>query len=794
MNSPPESPEQARSGKGKKGAKARTRADRSFRPEEERFNVGPKTTRSLTATRSGNRKQTRPQAGRADRPYMNDMNDEVPNYPPPSFQEAIATPLSVCSSMVALVPTPMNSLPPLTIPTNATYGSNPSAASNTETGPSSANSDDSLQIIDEDDMVPPGVDPKLVRSVREDWRTRRGIEFPSPVDGHILDASPGSHPQRQRPVLDLAAILDGPDNPPRSPSITSPSRRFLSLSPLRTIFPSRFQSPTDRPHSAHPSPGVSPYAQSNRNASFFRSTTSLATTSFLKLPLPATAHRSESFIARKLFSGRGKDKSRERQPLPEALDSWEELSADEFDGADQPHPPSLMALVAGVNKSPPIAMSTSPTRSLSFTYGTPPSETRPIHIPSIEPAAIPGQVQNSVQELPQEPIDALQNGQQPKEQYPIHPLSRLDRKVPFKRQGPKPPKTPRPPPVLVPQPGPLLTTVRTRMSPSPTPLQPTASPKPNVSVPRPSPLGLESFSLQQHASPPPSELLKLPEVSQAQTIQDSSKEPARLVTPGLLPTIRAPIPRHPTQPLPTSGVSTCRCGSPNGSILAGSRTPSPSLDEPITPTRHHYPGRPLPRTPAPTTRPHIDSTFAPNEEFAETSVELLCPEGLLIDLGDTVTDGQEATTLLAELDNPRSHSPAPLIDLDSSSEDIPTLLVSPGKGGLPVLTEEMPHQLQTVAYSEITDLDLLVSALEDDDGRSNTNYDVSSIAEGKDASDFSALNGVKHEGSPGNHGIHRPSSPSKVIWDLATTEHQQRRAAFDQQIMRQFQYFGSGTC
>ncbi|KAF9010127.1 hypothetical protein BDQ17DRAFT_1001165 [Cyathus striatus] len=66
----------------------RDRNGRQGQEEEMRFNIGPPSTRSINSSRG--RRSTR--AGRQDRLHSDGRNDiDVPNYPPPSFQEAISS-------------------------------------------------------------------------------------------------------------------------------------------------------------------------------------------------------------------------------------------------------------------------------------------------------------------------------------------------------------------------------------------------------------------------------------------------------------------------------------------------------------------------------------------------------------------------------------------------------------------------------------------------------------------------------------------------------------------------------
>jgi hypothetical protein len=109
---------------------------------------------------------------------------------------------------------------------------------------------------------------------------------------------------------DASTVKDQNNISPISPT----KRRFLSLSPLRTILSPRLLS--DRPMSAHPSPGSSPYTASSRNV-LFRSSLAmnLATSSMMKLPL--SPDKNDNSFTRKLF-GKGKEK----------LDTWEVLDED----------------------------------------------------------------------------------------------------------------------------------------------------------------------------------------------------------------------------------------------------------------------------------------------------------------------------------------------------------------------------------------------------------------------------------------------------------------------------------
>jgi hypothetical protein len=666
----------------------------------------------------------------------------------------------------------MSSLPPLVIP--GSPGA-PQDSSTPALAPRSHDtdydSDDSeLMLIEDDEAVPAGVDRRLVRSVKQDYRSRRGVDFPSPVTPpHHVEEGPGGYetsPERGRPRLDLKAIYDAPDLPPRSPTIATPARRFLSFSPLRAIFPSRTESPppiADRPHSAHPSPGVSPYSHGGpKNSTFFRSTTSLAATSFLRLPLTSNANKSDSFFARRLFSSKSREKSRDPQPA-EALDAWEELKTDEIEDGiknesdSEQHPQSLMSLVADVTRPEPIK-SASPTR-VTFADATIPNEG--VHLPTVHPQVDNGpQIQHTTKEATVIPSQEAPRSVEPHQA--VHPLSLRDRKTPLIQRPPRK-KTPTPRvPIYVPPPptDPIITTVRTRMqpnqlpgntpppSPPPPSLPPLTPSKPSTAVTRPSPLGLESFSSQQ--------------------TQEAPHEVINEAIP-----IQAPVPARPIEDSPLI----CRCGSPEAqpSSPALSRAPSP-LDDSVTPTRAHFVGRPLPRPPGtPTPRPHIDSTFAPNVELdsvpsIETSLST-CPEGLLIDLADTPAEEKDLTSLFQDIPQHRSDSPPPLIDLDSSSEDISTLMPSSANESATLMPPLLP-------FSGIADLAFLFSSLADSRPRADSNEDVSLSAEWKALSSVSALNMAHREGSP---ELSRPHSPTPVAirWRPIRNDNQHQQSLLD---------------
>ncbi|KIK69938.1 hypothetical protein GYMLUDRAFT_531869 [Collybiopsis luxurians FD-317 M1] len=232
---------------------------------------------------------------------------DVPNYPPPSFQEAMSSPpLSVCPSTTAFgfhscsgrsVPAP----PPVPFGTLSQRHSPASILDNSDT-----DSDESdLEIVD-------------------DQRNSRQSE--------------NCTQNRSRALLDDTSAL------------SVPKRRHMSLSPLRTLFPHKPIALQNRALSAQ---STSPYSFP-KNASFFRSTASLKTVStgsFFRLPLSAQSSTSLVKAERKGLL-KGKDR------LVEPLESWEVL------GPDSEHYPSLMSAVESLTNPPsPDSGTSSPTQS-----------------------------------------------------------------------------------------------------------------------------------------------------------------------------------------------------------------------------------------------------------------------------------------------------------------------------------------------------------------------------------------------------------------------------------------------
>jgi len=157
----------------------------------------------------------------------------------------------------------------------------------------------------------------------------------------------------------------------------------------------------------------------------------------------------------------------------------------------------------------------------------------------------------------------------------------------------------------------------------------------------------------------------------------------------------------------------------------------------MTPTRHHYAGRPLPRPPPST--PHragvVDSTYASSgssRNDADKSAHS-CPEGLLIDLEDTTLDNFSVSgTSTPRSAEGRFASPhLPTIPQASSSVE---LLGDPATSlsfnsmqetSTPLLPASSGHSRiqQRTAFSDLTDLDLLISRIGDGE-RDGSDYDT----------------------------------------------------------------------
>ncbi|KAK0458990.1 uncharacterized protein EV420DRAFT_344739 [Desarmillaria tabescens] len=433
---PPDNAGRVRKPKTKKGAR---RAERRRDEEEIRFNVGP---------RHGHAKPSGRTATRQPRHHRDDDEMSIPDYPPPSFLEAISTPpMSVCPSTTTLVTAPRQTNPVQNSPQN----SPPSPTSLH----SDADSDESLEIIEMTSVI----------GATENQANKRFHRRWAPSSTH----SDPVHNRGRRLGTDRA-ILDS-DSDDAEPSPPPPSRsRHLSLSPFRLLSPKAPAAQSEQQNT--------PYRLSSP---FLRSTTSLRATmssTSLRLPLsPSSSPRGDSPLGRKLFS-KGKEHSRSC----ETLDSWEVLESE-----IEP-PTSLLSAVEAV--SSPDASPTHdhpfPSTSSSFPPRTrrppppPPPPRQAIHRPPPPP---PGAAQPHILSRPSSPLAS--------------PINSLEANVALTTDRSK--DSPLPP-------GPVPSTFDVEASgPSTSPSQysPSANTESPVRSARPymHPLSTASFPISQQSSP-----------------------------------------------------------------------------------------------------------------------------------------------------------------------------------------------------------------------------------------------------------------------------------------------------
>ena len=480
-------------------------------------------------------------------------------------------PLSACSSTTTLVPV---SIPTVLIaedipevPEVLVEPSNVETLNELVASDQGSDSDESLQVIDKSSVVgsddlPKGVE--LEQRIRNDWKNRRGLDFPGSSYSY----------SSQNIDPDASAVEDQSNMSP----ISLTKRRFLSLSPLRTILSPRLL--TDRPMSAHPSPGSSPYTPSSRNV-FFRSSTNLATSSLMKLPL--SPEKNDNSLTRKLFAkGKGK------------LDTWEVLDEDSYPDEfeeEGDYPSSVMSAARSLKLSTSFIVGDSPSRSQSFTVGVRTSaRTNP---------------------LPNDSQDGTMHGKQSskaRQTASLRAATLLDRQMCSSSafaststvSGLAVPLGPEPP---------LLRSI-----------SPVIHPRVESFTPAPSIL---------KNTPPPI----LPSPLRPTVTTDHQTSSSTIYQQAL----DTPLPATPVYRDMASISAHAVPGSLDESNSTGKVVAQINFtEESTTPNRHHYTGRPLPRPPPSVTRSSIDSTFAvAYETDLESRSSARCPEGLLIDLNDT---------------------------------------------------------------------------------------------------------------------------------------------------------------
>ncbi|PFH48050.1 hypothetical protein AMATHDRAFT_49837 [Amanita thiersii Skay4041] len=248
-------------------------------------------------------------------PYLMD----VPDYPPPSFQEAISsTPISLCPSLASVPVVNVNDrLPPPNVLNHAV--SNPELrdhpisdahfrGSDSRSDSGSDSSHDYVDVpVERDNQLTVAVLHEQVKHVEQDQ--------------HVADlpVSRGRVKDRCQGMRDYEPEIE--EERPAHP------RRHTSLSSLRTLFPSLSLPFHDRAASAHPTTDTnsSPYPLS-RNLPLFRSTTSLglhgSTTSLTTKPsgtsLPSPVSGKFSLFHK------GKDRS--------DVESWVVVDATDYSG------------------------------------------------------------------------------------------------------------------------------------------------------------------------------------------------------------------------------------------------------------------------------------------------------------------------------------------------------------------------------------------------------------------------------------------------------------------------------
>ena len=563
------------------------------------------------------------------------------------------------------------------VPENPVVPSNVEPLHETVVSDHGSDSDESLQIIDKGSVVcsddlPKGVE--LEQRIRSDWQIRRGLDFPGSSLSQNHDNSMEANRDRRtlknpgRLTIDPDASA-GEDKSNISP-ISPTKRRFLSLSPLRTILSPRLL--IDRPMSAHLSPCSSPYAPSSRNISF-RSSIDLASSSMMRLPLSPC--KNDNSFTRKLF-GKGKEK----------LDNWEVLDEDNYPDefeAEGDYPSSLMSAVQSLKLSPSFIVGNSPARSQSFNVGNrPPSA-----------LAHTNQFPNGEQLSSQAHLNALLRDRK----GPSGAL--LDRQI---RRSPASASTgavnSMAPPLGADSPSawPISPVVHPRVPPPspapsilkntlplihPSPLRPSITPGDQASA---------SIIYQQALDTP------LPATPVHRTRFDVVGKGTVLLNNQETTTAKACISAGSVLD-PSNGlgdVCTCRLTPPVPSLSLGTANCLAQInftEEPMTPDRHHYTGRPLPRPPPSVTRSNIDSTFAPEVSVYNGDTEgrssPRCPEGLLIDLDDTCARRPER--LLIDLDDTSldgSGASTPLSD-DARLRSQLRLTITPSSSAAELTTE-----------------------------------------------------------------------------------------------------------
>ncbi|KAK1233483.1 hypothetical protein PQX77_003379 [Marasmius sp. AFHP31] len=718
---------------------AKQKKQRSGNPDDElRFNTGPKFYKVSTSSRASTDARSHPRSSRTGRrtaevrenEYVDD-GSSIPNYPPPSFDEAMSSPpISICPSTGTFInPSPR---------TAHSYSPNSLSPSTPQVSPGAASaSSASTEDLSDNDS---DSDASLMVSAR----SSSPYEPPSPSGMEISRSpTPGSTMGDLEAEYD-AELISAPNTPTSS---KQPSRSRLSLSPLRTLLPRRSSSST-RAISAHP------YCQSKNPSSFFRSTTSLSTFAF----------------GRSTTSAPEADEDKGEQ---EDFDSWEVVR----------RPTSLLLNVE-------MAMSTNeglPTERLS---PLPPPEPASSHtnVPPSAPPSVPPSVSTSAPPLPplvdkKTPFPKPKVKKEPKRRDTTQSQTTIpNTSPPGSEAGPilttvrtRRTYSPSPAAQRSPIPGSPLRSeasypradaqpqaILEKAINTPLPITPTEKAVDNKErgglsplSPFPATVTSSSSSSLENQTIAPSQNVRGPmhdarqdhthARSHSSTIHHNNRAPSPDVlartSAHAFPTLSRPI-MPPINTINTQEGPASRRGSPS----PVPPTPSSSSTYTITPTHtptqshfaHHYLGRPLPRPPPSFSRDMVDSTYAGSvaESFV-SAASTMCPEGLLIDF-DEPAQSSSSVTPVPTLMHQRSEVHEGGRPLRSTHWSTSSNRHSHVLGRIPSPAEQASRNRTESAtraasvtepnprgeLSHFTDLDLLIAGLDDSQLQDGSGYDA----------------------------------------------------------------------
>ncbi|KAL0064321.1 hypothetical protein AAF712_008767 [Marasmius tenuissimus] len=717
---------------------AKQKKQRSGNPDDElRFNTGPKFYKVSTSSRANSDARPHPRSSRTSRrtgevrenEYVDD-GSSIPNYPPPSFDEAMSSPpISICPSTGTFINPSSRTV--------HSYSPNSASPSTPQMSPGASASSASPEDLSDNDS---DSDASLMASAR----SSSPYEPPSPSGMEVSRSpTPGST------MGDLEAEYDAEMiSAPNTPTSSKPCRSRLSLSPLRTLLPRRSSSST-RAISAHP------YCQSTNPSSFFRSTTSLSTFTF----------------GRSTTSPPDAEEDKGEQ---EDFESWEVVR----------RPTSLLFNVemAMSTKTAPEGL---PTESLSTpppsepvrSHTTVPPSAPPSSLPSVPPSAppLPPLVDKKtpfpkpkVKKEPKRRDTTQSQTTMPNASPPGLETGPILTTVRTRRTYSPSPATQRAPipgsplrsEASYPQAQPQAILEKAINTPLPiTPTEKAVDNKERGGVPPLSPFpaaATSSFSSSlDNQTIAPLQNVRGPmrdgrqDYTQTRSHSSISYHNSRAPSPDVLartsahafPTLSRPV----MPPINTNNVQegpASRRGSPSPIPP----TPSSSSTYTITPTHtptqshfaHHYLGRPLPRPPPSFSRDMVDSTYASSvaESFV-SSASTMCPEGLLIDFDEPAQPSCPATpvpTLMYQrgevLEGGRSSRLTQWSTSSNRHSHVFGRTLSPAEQASRNRTESATRAASVTEpnprgeLSHFTDLDLLVAGLDDSQLQDGSGYDV----------------------------------------------------------------------